>query len=291
MSVAEGLKLELNANSGSGQSYIKIRKNFTESTTIKGTTSNELFNKPQGVIRENSSYYYLSYGQVTTKNLIVFPKQSMTVDGTTGYKAETPLTKVEETVEKPSLPANNWNKISRWVNTLSTNLKPKVGATQMSVYIPTPLLLFHKEFVASFKEDILLKLVMASTFTSFLAYSGISIEQIIGGFIFYFALVIIDAFLAILPGNVKEGTEKDHKLSAKLFMFITNTMAIIGAFAGHNALKYWVSDPNALQTIGVNFHYGVIGWVVGIYVIRITKYVARANKTKIPQSLTNFFNK
>jgi hypothetical protein len=173
----------------------------------------------------------------------------------------------------------------------SINLKEKVMNFAMSINIPTPFLIFQKEFSDSFKEGFKLKLALSSVLGTFMSILGASIEQIVTGLTFFILIAIADALLGIMPNTVKGRRSKDHSLQAKAWMFIANLVGIAGLLTVHLFINNAIPDPSGIQHIPANIHYVGISFIVLSYVQRIMKYVATANKTKVPKFISSIFKK
>jgi hypothetical protein len=172
-----------------------------------------------------------------------------------------------------------------------SNQRRKVGALAMSIHFPTPFLLFYRELEESFKESLLLKIGFTGVFGTILSLTGFSNTQLISGLTLLIVLAVVDAILGIIPNNLKRKNSNDHSLQAKAWLFVTNLLAIVGILAVHMFIKNLIPDPTGIQHIPANIHYFGIMFIISPYFHRIIKYVATANRTKIPKFISTMFKK
>ena len=169
-------------------------------------------------------------------------------------------------------------------NTIKNTLLQKVGAVGMNV--PTPFTLYVKEIDESLKDGWSVKLLVTAVVTAIISWLGLPIINLMGGVVL---LAILDVVLSLIPGNIKQGTEKDHNLQAKVWRLITNIIGIVAVVVAHDSLSQYSTDGNLFSLVAMYFHYVVIGWIMSIYAYQIVKYIARANRVSIPGPIASLF--
>lgn len=168
-------------------------------------------------------------------------------------------------------------------HSISTSLRKKVSGLAMSIQVPTPLILFHKEIETTFKEGFLVKMGLTAFFSSALMMAGITVEQLIMGLTFFTIIAVFEAALGLMPNTLKDDEDsKDHKLQAKFLTYVVNVMAMTVLLAVHLFMVNLTPDPGVLMYIPVNVHYIGIMYLLFSYVYRIYGYISVANKSKLP---------
>ncbi|MFJ2042266.1 hypothetical protein ACIOBL_01615 [Paenibacillus taichungensis] len=163
----------------------------------------------------------------------------------------------------------------------------KVGAFVMPMGTPTFVELYAEEMKESADKP-LYKTIYAGTIALIVTLLGIKLASLVFGLI---VVAVLDLILGLLPGNVKKGTEKDHTIQAKFMGLVTNMIGIIAVTKGMEYLINF-SDVAVLSKYVMPYlPYVVSGWAFSVYFSRIVKYMARANRTKVPKVLTDIFNR
>lgn len=178
-------------------------------------------------------------------------------------------------------------------HSISTRLKKKVSNLAMSINLPTPFLLFHKEIQTSFMDGFMFKFGLATFIGTIFSLSELTISQMVNSLIFLTFVAIIDAVLGILPNTVKgKRAKKDHTILTKVWLWVSAMLVMVGLFGIHIFLKNLLLEPNILQEFFIRniFNIGAIGVII-TYFIRITGYYFVANKRKVPAAIAGFFKK
>jgi len=182
----------------------------------------------------------------------------------------------------------NKNKVYLPGNTYTIELFKRVCAMVMPASIPTPFTMYAQEMKESVKEGWVVKIWLTALLSALITWLGWATINLIGGLLL---LGVIDVVLSLIPGNIKPGTEADHKIQSKAWNFITNIVAIVAVIKAHYSLVDFTASQDIFALLGNYFHYVVISWIYTIYIYRIVKYVARGNNVSIPQPVANLFKK
>ena len=161
----------------------------------------------------------------------------------------------------------------------------KVGAVVMPKNIPAFVFLFAEDLKEINTKKWSFKAVFSSIIAAISAWLGVGLQNMLLGF---FIVAVFDAILGLMPGNVKPGTEKDHKLQAKFFSFVTNVLGIVVILKANEHLRSYFGENYEYIEKFVPFL--VISWVFSIYTWRTVNYIARANKAKIPTKIKKKFD-
>lgn len=163
----------------------------------------------------------------------------------------------------------------------------KVGALFMPMGIPTFFQSYAKEMEAVVEQN-KFKYWVTAVITAITALLGVELTFLISGL---FVIALADLIVSLIPGNIKPGTEKDHCMQSKLWAFVTNFLSLIGVVAGCDFLTRFVGDNGFFGMVTGNLYYPISAWIFGVYVYRLVGYAARANNTKVPQSIKKLFDK
>lgn len=176
-------------------------------------------------------------------------------------------------------------------HSISTRIKERMSGLAMSVHIPTPFLIFHKEIENSFVDGLIYKLGFATIIGSILSFSNLSSSQIIYSLMLFTFIATIDLILGLFPNTVKgKRRKKEHTIQAKTWLYFTNLLVLIGFFGIHLFLKGYITDPNQIQEFFINSIYTIGGiGVATTYLFRMGSYFITANNKKVHPVLVNIF--
>ncbi|MDD9149272.1 hypothetical protein OYT88_11975 [Sporolactobacillus sp. CQH2019] len=227
-------------------------------------------------------------------------KQQHVLDQYKSIKCEAVLYRDIVKIKKVYLYPNNGNvriingsyKLEIVKHNIFKNAYKKVGGLLMSFHLPISLHLYAVEISGSIKDGFAIKALFASLMSAVLTFFHVSVSQLVGGFVLLFVLALLDLILGLIPGNIKEGTEKEHALQSRALTFTTNIIAIVAGLIAHVALMFLVGENSSWITqIGINVHYFIISWIILIYVYRIIGYIANSNHVRVPKIVKNFVKK
>ncbi|OBA07808.1 hypothetical protein A9P44_00195 [Paenibacillus polymyxa] len=163
----------------------------------------------------------------------------------------------------------------------------KVGAFVMPMGYPSFIQMYANEMKEMFERS-KLKYWFTVVGTFFVSLFGVQLAALLAGLFF---IALVDLILGLIPGNIKPGTEKEHKSQAKLMTFATNFFILLGMVSGCEYLKVFTNGNGFFGIIAENLHYPVATWIYSNYFWRMVKYAARANKVKIPAVIRKLFDK
>ncbi|GAC44335.1 hypothetical protein [Paenibacillus popilliae] len=163
----------------------------------------------------------------------------------------------------------------------------KVGAFILPHGTPTFLQMYAEEMSES-NENISWKVMITGILIAVTSFFGVELIKLIFGL---FIVASIDLLLSLIPGNVKKGQEKDHKIQAKLLAFASNFLMLLLFVKGGEYLRTFSKEVGFFGLVSAYIHYVVVFWIFSIYFIRCVKYAANANKTKVPKRIKKLFGK
>ncbi|MNW42236.1 hypothetical protein D3C74_194000 [compost metagenome] len=163
----------------------------------------------------------------------------------------------------------------------------KVGAFMFPLGTPSLLNSYAGEMKESI-ENTWIKIVFATIVSSVVGFLGIKLIGLVIGLL---VISILDLILGLIPGNVKEGTEKDHTIQAKFLAFTTNFVGIVAITKGMEYLLAFSGDAKVVSEYVLPYlPYALASWCFSVYFYRIVKYMARANRTRLPKTIKKMFN-
>jgi hypothetical protein len=156
----------------------------------------------------------------------------------------------------------------------------------MPLGTPTYVHLYADEMRDSASRP-LFKVVLTAIISVIVGFLGMELISLVIGMFF---LAILDMILGIIPGNVKKGTEKDHTIQAKFLAFLTNFIGIIAIVKGMEYLLHFSGESVVSEYVLPYVPYAVASWTFSVYFYRVVKYMALANKTKLPKKISKIFD-
>lgn len=171
------------------------------------------------------------------------------------------------------------------INTFSKSLR-KVGAFIMPLGTPSYLKLYAEEMKESVSKP-WYKLLFTTCISLVVGFLGMKLITLVIGLFF---LALLDMLLGLIPGNVKSGTEKDHTIQAKFFAFLTNIIGIVAITKSMEYLLDFSGESRVSEFVLPFLPYAVASWTFSVYMYRILKYMALANRTKLPKAIRKMFD-
>lgn len=168
-----------------------------------------------------------------------------------------------------------------------TNPLRKVGAFMFPLGTPTFIQVYADEMRESTNSPVS-KIIFAGIVAALSQIFGWNLFYLVAGLLF---IAVLDVLLSLVPGNIKEGTEKDHAIQAKFFAFVTNFLGLFAIAVGMEFLRSYAGDNMLSKTLSVVIPFTIAGWIYGIYIRRIVAYIARANKVKVPKRIKKVMDK
>lgn len=129
-------------------------------------------------------------------------------------------------------------------------------------------------------EDGIVKLIITTILTFILTIIGAKLGYILLGLV---VLALADMIISLFPGCIKPGTEQEHTIKKKFNSFAVNIIAISGVVKGVEYLSKGIEIVNTISSIAL------VTWLFSVYIIRIARYVARVNGTRLPKYVLDRF--
>lgn len=157
----------------------------------------------------------------------------------------------------------------------------KVGALMIPGSLINDYKMLGNELKGSYTTNLIFKSLLTGIlwFTTYIV--GIQLAYLILGLIL---LASLDYLLGLSKRNIEAGTEAHQKLQVKFHAFGVNFLVLFIVTKVSEIFTVSVPWVHIVSTVGI------IMFLFTIYLVRIVGYVARANNTKVPKTLSKLFD-